>query len=211
MTCKIKICGVTSEEDVTAALDAGSDALGFNFYEASRRSVAVDQAQKLVELVPMDVWKVGVFVNHPRELVANIAERVGLDSLQFSGDEPLSFCEGWGAYRIIKAIRIAGQSEISNIDTVMRQVDIVLFDAYSATAYGGTGEEISQELLSQLDRILPQAFLSGGLTAENVAQKVAQFRPLGVDVASGVESRPGVKDPEKIREFVEAVRLAGNI
>ena len=210
MATSVKICGITTLDDAQAAATIGCDALGFNFYAGSPRCVEVGFAKSCCAQLPATIWKAGVFVNHTREEVAAIAEAVGLDTLQFSGDEDLEMCQGWEGYRVIKAVRLGGSETYSEtqLAAVATAVDIVLFDRFSEQAFGGTGEEIPKEIITaaQVHKLLPQSFLSGGLTPENIAQKVAVLKPAGVDVASGVESAPGRKDHQKMQQFIAAVR-----
>lgn len=194
---RVKICGVTRVDDARCAADAGAWAIGLNFYPASPRCVVVEQAVEIVAAVP-DVLSVGVFVNEDPGRAREIADRVGFGALQFHGDEDPAYCRGW-TLPVIKAIRVRDSAAAQA--ALRYDVAYVLADAYVPGAYGGSGERVPEELL----RAFPaeRLILAGGLDPENVAGAVQSVRPFAVDVASGVESSPGHKDPEKIRRFVE--------
>ncbi len=211
MAFLVKICGSTTAADAEAAARFGCTAIGFNFYEKSPRCISIDKAKGLISSLPSEILRVGVFVNHSRDEVAEIARETGLQALQFSGDEDLSFCKGWDSYRVIKAVRLGGTTcTAAQILEISQQVDTVLFDAFSQESFGGTGEEIPDEIIKQspFPEILRSAILSGGLRPSNVRQKIQLYRPAGVDVASGVESSPGVKDQSKMQAFITAALQA---
>lgn len=205
----IKICGITSYADAKLALDLGADALGFNFSAASPRKVTAPEAQAIVRRLPAQAWIVGVFVNQPRAVVEQLARTVPLDTLQFHGDEDLEYCSGWREWRTLKAIRLRDEEAITLAAQFAPVVSHLLFDSFSTQAYGGTGIELEPALLASLmkSNLHEHALLSGGLTPANVATKLETLRPLGVDVASGVELNPRVKSPEKMKAFIDAVRL----
>jgi phosphoribosylanthranilate isomerase len=207
MACeKIKICGICDLEDAKLALSLGADALGFNFYPGSKRYIEPAEAQSIVRSLPASAWFVGVFVNQGRSEIEHIARLVGLDTLQFHGDEDVAFCEGWPSWQVIKAIRVNTSEDILKAKEYKEVADFLLLDAYSDKAFGGTGKEIADTALIDAKGILSQSFLAGGLTAENVANKIQQFAPFGVDVASGVEAAPRKKSVEKLQAFFEEIR-----
>lgn len=195
---RIKICGVTTGGDAQLVAAAGADALGLNFYPGSPRHVSVEQGERILAGLPATICRVGVFVDAPRDWVAGVADRLGLDALQFHGGEPADYCRGWAPRKVIKAIRVRDR------DTLRRAaelpVDFILADAYVEGLVGGTGQRAPWEWLSVVDR--DRLVLAGGLTPENVAEAVRVVRPAAVDVASGVEYEPGRKDPERVRKFV---------
>jgi phosphoribosylanthranilate isomerase len=193
----VKICGVMAVEDALMATSAGAGAIGFNFHPRSPRCVTVEAAADICAALPAGVWRVGVFVDEPRDQVEQIVERVGLDTLQFHGDEPPEYCGGW-RQRTIKAIRVRDAGTLRRLAEY--PVDFVLADAYVEGLAGGTGQLVPREWLGSADPA--RLILAGGLTPENVAAAVRQVRPMGVDVASGVESAPGRKDPERVRRFI---------
>lgn len=205
----IKICGLTTREDVEGAVRAGATAVGFNFYRRSLRYLTPDAARKLAALVPPDVWRVGVFVDTPLDEMLAIAERVGLDSLQLHGDELPD-----GAIpdhlRVVVALRVGDPEELTAIldQTPADPGCVILLDAYVPGEYGGTGREVDDRVLRTLAEhpARSRTILAGGLTPANVQAKIRAVNPLGVDVASGVESAPGVKDLGQISQFIAEAR-----
>lgn len=210
MSIKVKICGLTNYEDAKRALDLGADALGFNFYAKSRRSISVAEAQTIVRQLPPKAWMVGVFVNHSRKEVEQIARAVGLDTLQFHGDEDLDFCRGWNSWKVIKAVRVGTNTSAAALKDYLGVADYLLLDRDESGSYGGTGKEIDLNILESYmhDGILQRSFLAGGLTPANVSEKIKRFKPFAVDVASGVEIEPGKKDPTALRQFIDNARTA---
>lgn len=196
MTVRVKICGITNAPDARHALDAGAAAIGLNFVRSSPRYVTPDTAAAIVAAVP-SLCCVGVFVNEDPESVRAVAAAVGLHCLQFHGDEDPAYCEGW-SLPIVKAIRVRGRATIDEARAY--DVDYILADTYAPGVYGGSGRSFSWDLLEPLDR--ERLILAGGLNPENVAAAVRAVRPYGVDVASGVESEPGRKDPKKVERFI---------
>ena len=205
MSTRVKICGITNLADAKVAVEAGADALGFNFYEKSPRYVSLKTAAAISKQLPPFVMRVGVFVNAPEELVLRAISEVGLTMLQFHGDEPPEFCAQFGLMSI-KAFRIRDGESLKQIPHY--QTDAYLLDAYSAEARGGTGEKFNWDLAVAAQKFGKPIFLAGGLTPENVAEAVRKVRPFGVDVSSGVEAAPGKKDHAKIRAFIKNVRAA---
>lgn len=201
---QIKICGITNYPDAVMAIDAGADLLGFNFYPQSKRYISAIDAQVIVRRLPPIVKIVGIFVDASVDEVISTARKVPLDVLQFHGNEDPNFLSQCNNWTIIKAFRLRNESEIAQLDTYTNNVDYFLFDTYSEIAAGGTGEAIDEQLLTALAQkgLLMNGYLSGGLTPENVSQKVLKYLPYAVDVASGVERSPGRKDTAKLREFV---------
>jgi phosphoribosylanthranilate isomerase len=199
----VKICGVTSVADALMAVDAGADAIGLNFAAQSPRRVSVDVAAEIASALPRGVWRVGVFVDAARDAVQSIAERVGLDVLQFHGSESVELCDGWDR-KTIKAVRVRDAAALAQ--AAVYRVDFLLADAYVEGIAGGTGQRVPLAWLGAVPR--QRLILAGGLTPENVAAAVNAVRPAGVDVASGVEREPGVKDPEKVKRFIANARIA---
>jgi phosphoribosylanthranilate isomerase len=199
----VKICGITSVADALMAVEAGADAIGLNFAAQSPRRVGIDAAADIAAALPRGVWRVGIFVDLPRDEVQSIADRVGLDVLQFHGAENVDLCEGWDR-KTIKAVRVRDAAAMARAATY--RVDFLLADAYVEGIAGGTGQRVPLEWLGAVPR--ERLILAGGLTPENVAEVVRVVRPAGVDVASGVEWEPGVKDPEKVKRFIANARNA---
>lgn len=200
---KVKICGVTCAQDARVAVEAGADAIGLNFYPRSVRCVSAEAAAAIVAVLPPSIWRVGVFVDAPRDEVESLAERCGLDTLQFHGNEAPAYCQGW-KQRTIKAIRVKDAVTLSAANVY--RVDFILADAYVEGLPGGTGRVVPPAWLEGVAR--DRLILAGGLTPENVAAAVRQVRPMAVDVASGVEHAPGRKDPERVRRFIANAQTA---
>jgi phosphoribosylanthranilate isomerase len=199
---RVKTCGITSLEDARVCLDAGVDALGFNFWPASKRHVPVSRAASIVEALPAGVLRVGVFVRASPEEVRRAVTTVGLDAVQLHGDEdPAAYADAgvplWQVLRI----------ETSLPERVSERASELLLDA-RVEGFGGSGRSFDWSLAREARRFGRPFWLAGGLTPLNVAEAMRSAAPGGVDVASGVESRPGVKDPERVRAFVAAVRAA---
>jgi phosphoribosylanthranilate isomerase len=200
---KVKICGVTRVADALHAARAGADAIGLNFSMRSPRRVSVDQAAAIAAALPAGVCKVGVFVDAGREEIAAVAATVGLDALQFHGDEPPVLCTGWEC-KTIKALRVRDATTLAAAGAWA--VDFILADAYVAGQAGGTGQRVPLAWLGGVAR--ERLILAGGLTPDTVADAVRAVRPAAVDVASGVEAAPGIKDPEKVTRFIAHARSA---
>jgi phosphoribosylanthranilate isomerase len=205
MSIRIKICGITSAADALTAVQAGADALGFMLYQTSPRRVKREQAATIIRVLPPFVTKVGVFVNPTEaEVRAAIAE-VGIDTLQFHGEESPEFCRQFGL-KVIKAFRVRDAGSLQQAQLYASEA--WLLDSYVAGQPGGTGVTVNWELAADAARRHSWVILAGGLTPKNVADAVQKVRPFGVDVASGVESAPGEKDPDKVRAFIAAARSA---
>ena len=200
MRTRIKVCGMTRLEDALDAIDAGVDAVGFNFWSGSKRHVDVARAKQIAAALPSGVLRVGVFVRaSPDEVRATVAE-VGLGAVQLHGDEdPADYAEAgvplWQVLRIESALP----------GSVSAHAAEVLLDA-RAEGFGGSGQSFDWSLARGARRYGLPFWLAGGLTPVNVGEAVRRAEPPGVDVASGVESRPGMKDPALVRAFVAAVR-----
>jgi phosphoribosylanthranilate isomerase len=199
----VKVCGVTRPEDAETAVAAGVDWIGLNFWPRSRRHVTIERGLEIVAAVPGDVKKVGVFVNAPAPAVAETARRVGLDLLQFHGDEDAAYLAGFVG-RYLKAVRVRDAADLRVLE-LLEGSDTVLLDAPS-DSYGGSGRTFDWTVARQARSYGKRIVLAGGLTPDNVAQAIREVRPFGVDVAGGVESSAGIKDPIKVRRFVDAVR-----
>lgn len=214
---RIKICGVTKAEDARAAVEAGSDAIGLNFYPESSRYLELRDAFGIHRhTLGSEVDRVGVFVNAEDTWVRERIYDVHLDAIQLHGDEPPEFLSQLPDFPIIRARRMdergvaALAEDLAACEAAGRLPDAVLVDAMTPGRYGGTGETVSWAGLADYRKWLGDVplILAGGLTPDNVAEAIRMVRPAGVDVASGVESSPGVKDHEKIRRFVDAARDA---
>ncbi len=202
MATRVKICGITNERDVAVAIEAGADALGFVFYEKSPRFVTREVARDIIAGVPPFVTTVGVFVNETADVIKGLRDRVRLDRVQLHGDEDPEFARLLGP-GVIKALRIKGAEDI----LVMKDYNATAFllDAFVDGKPGGTGAAFDWAIAVEAKRY-GRVILSGGLTPGNVAEAVKRVAPYAVDVSSGVESSPGVKDPDKIRRFIEEAK-----
>ncbi|MBF0284766.1 MAG: phosphoribosylanthranilate isomerase [Magnetococcales bacterium] len=202
MLPKIKICGITRVEDGLAAAHAGADALGLVFHPPSPRHVTPQQAATIARAMPPFVVLVGLFVDPTAESVRQTLEQCPLDRIQLHGDESPEFCAAMPR-PVIKAIRVGGPEDLQNLDRF--PVAALLLDAKSPGKVGGTGQRFDWNLLAEWSPPRP-LILAGGLSPDNVAEAVARVRPYAVDVSSGVESAPGLKDPERIARFIRQTR-----
>ena len=197
----VKICGITRPQDAELASGLGANALGFVFWPGSPRSVSVETATPIANDMPAGVLKVGVFVNQRVEDVVRIMDDVGLDVAQLHGDESPEYCQSLGR-RVFKAVGVADNGSVS-IENFGPDV-ILLVDAYDPVRVGGTGKTVNWDSAREI-AATRRTILAGGLNAANVKLAVRSVRPYGVDVSSGVESAPGVKDPNRLRTFFEAL------
>jgi phosphoribosylanthranilate isomerase len=203
---RIKICGITNRDDAEAAVAAGADALGFNFAQSPRRVSAEQAAAIMSDLSPF-VAGVGVFVDMPAEQVRETLQVSGCSVAQLHGNEDRAYIEALSPLPVIKAVRIAGSLDDHQLDEYKR-ARAILLDTYVAGQQGGTGERFDPAIAARLVKAGLRVIVAGGLAPDNVAEVVAQVRPHGVDVSSGVEIRPGRKDHAKMQQFVTAVRAA---
>lgn len=202
----VKICGITNLEDALAAVEAGADALGLNFYRRSPRYVAPEEARRITPLLPQGVLKVGVFVNEDEpEQVARIADEVGLTAVQLHGDESPEYCRALRGRFVIKAVRAGRDFEPESVCSY--EADAILLDAFSEKERGGTGRVVDWSVARRVRELVPRLFLAGGLAPENVAAAIDAVGPYAVDACSLLESAPGRKDPERLRAFVAAARV----
>lgn len=199
---KVKICGITRLTDGLAAAEAGAAAIGLVFYPKSPRYIEPKQAADLIAQLPPLLTVVGLFVNTPTQEINQIADFCRLDAIQLHGDESPEGCRGLNR-RVIKALRIAQPGDLAL--AAAYPVSALLLDAKVTGHYGGTGESFDWGMLTEFTPSRPW-ILAGGLTPENVGDALRRVRPYAVDLSSGVESAPGVKDPAKIRKFFAAMQ-----
>ena len=200
-----KICGITRVEDALVAAEAGADAIGLVFYPKSPRAVSVQQARTIIAALPPFVTTVGLFVNASRCELGEILDAVPLDMLQFHGDERPADCEGYHR-PYIKALRVRPDDDVAAQIEPYGNASGILLDTFVAGVPGGTGLAFDWSLVPRhLDRPI---ILAGGLTPENVRSAIEQTQPYAVDVSGGVEARHGIKDADKIRAFIRAVKGA---
>jgi phosphoribosylanthranilate isomerase len=202
---RIKICGLTRTQDALEAARLGVDALGLVFYPPSSRALDLDQAQRIRDVLPAFVQTVGLFVNPTQDEVETVLCRMPELVLQFHGDESHAFCAGFGR-PYLKALPMGGQGVDPNLAASHHpHASGFLLDSHAPGAVGGTGAVFDWSMIPVFERPL---ILAGGLHPSNVAEAVRLVRPWAVDVSSGVESAPGVKDFIKMAEFVDEVRYA---
>jgi phosphoribosylanthranilate isomerase len=206
---KVKVCGITNAEDALRSIEYGADALGFNFYPPSARSITPGQARIILAKLPEGLCKVALFVNESRDHVQEVLDtcrspqgRQLFTALQFHGEESGEYCRGWNL-KVIKAFRVKDQPSLQAMSGF--PADLYLVDSW-APGYGGSGTRFPWSWLQGLpsDRII----LAGGLDPGNVAEAIVAVRPYGVDVCTGVEARPGIKDHAKIQEFIRVAKSA---
>lgn len=214
---RVKICGLTTVDDALAVSSAGADWIGLNFYPKSARFVHEDIAREIATALPAQTQPVGVFVDRPPDEVLAVAKRVGLRIVQLGGDEPPEDLVALRSVQVVRGFRLGDRASIERMQAYLEQAarlgrvpDAVLIDAYVPGQAGGTGHEVALDVLDALPAGLPHLILAGGLTPENVAERVARVRPWMVDVASGVESSPGRKAAERVAAFIRAAKGASD-
>jgi phosphoribosylanthranilate isomerase len=205
MRTRIKVCGVTRLDDARLAADLGVDAVGFVFWPHSPRCIAPRQAAAIAAALPPFVATVGVFVDQPLDQVRAIAAEVGLDAIQLHGDEPPVM---WTSVpgRSIKAVAVGEGFDVLTLANWPPHV-WALLDAHDPARRGGTGRAVDWAIAAEAARTR-RVILAGGLDASNVGRAIARVRPFAVDVSSGVEREPGIKDHDRLRAFVEGVAAA---
>lgn len=211
---KVKICGITNLDDARAAIEAGADMLGFNFYRPSPRYLAPKEARAIIdrlrsELPTPEHMMVGVFVNERLpETVAEIAGEAGVQAIQLHGDEPPEFCRKlrslWPDQFVIKVLRLSNDRGLAKAGEY--DVEAIMLDAFDRDLYGGTGRTIDWSIALRARELTPRLFLAGGLSPENVAEAIRTVQPYAVDACSALESSPGRKDASSVTAFVRAVR-----
>jgi len=217
---RVKICGLRDPKQALKVAQMGADAVGLMF-ASSPRWVSPAQARAVTDVLPPMTWAVGVFVDADAETVNRVVERVGLSAVQLHGDEPPEIVEQVTC-PIVKAFNVAGPEWIDAVDDWLgrvrsrRRVQGLLLDAAGAGARGGTGRRFNWDWVSEARSAgrlagLPPLVLSGGLDAENVSDAIDVVQPWAVDVSSGVESAPGVKDLRKVEDFIRATREGGEL
>ncbi len=199
---RIKVCGITRLNDALTAVQYGACALGFNFYQESPRYIEPEAAAEIIRELPPFVSSVGVFVNATTEWINSVVKRSKIDSVQFHGDETPEFCTQFMEVKTIKAFRIKKEDDLSKLDEY--SVSGYLLDAYHPELYGGSGLSFSWQILESLETTRP-LIIAGGLKPDNVGQLLKNFEPYGVDVCSGIELEPGIKDHDAMKRFINNV------
>lgn len=204
---KVKICGITNLEDALLSAKCGADALGFNFYRKSPRYVTPENALEIIEKLPADVLKVGVFVNESLNRVAEISATCKLDAIQLHGEESPGYCSELKAktnLEIIKAFRVSPEFKPEYV--LQYEVDAILLDAYSSKEHGGTGETFDWDIAKKVQAIAPRMYLAGGISRNNIRLAISSVGAFAVDCCSGVEKTKGKKDRNELLLFLNAVR-----
>ena len=207
---RVKICGITRPEDARLAAQLGADALGLVFYANSRRGLDLQQAQEIRADIPAFVSVVGLFVDPQRKQVDDVLAHLRLDCLQFHGDETPEFCQSF-AMPYMKAVRVRSGTDPLPAIRRHKQASAILLDSYDPDQAGGTGKKFDLTVARHcVDRSALPIVLAGGLTRENAVSAIKEVHPWALDLSSGVESEPGIKDPQRLQAFfneVNRVRL----
>ena len=202
---QVKVCGITNLEDARASVEAGADALGFNFWEGSKRYVRPGDARRIIAHLPEGVLCVGVFVNvTDAGTLKSVAAEAGVGAVQLHGDESPEYCAELRGLRVIKALRVGADYRPERASRY--EAEAILLDAYAEGEPGGTGQTFDWARARETRERVRKLYLAGGLTPENVAAAIAEVEPFAVDVCSGVERAPGLKDARRVSDFVKAVK-----
>lgn len=202
---KVKICGITNSDDALKAAHYGATAVGFVFHKKSPRYVSPSKVKKIINELPPFVTPVGVFVNLNDRAIRDICRFTGIRTLQFHGNEDPGMCQRFAReYNVIKAFRVDDAFNFEQVEKY--KVSGYLFDTYHESAFGGTGKQFNWELLKGKKFARP-VILSGGLNAGNIKQAIDTIQPYAVDISSGVEKSPGIKDPRLIRDFFVTLQV----
>lgn len=197
----VKICGITNIADAQAAVEAGADALGFNFYRPSPRYIAPHDARAIIDQLPESVLKIGVFVNEDLKSLSQVVTQARLSAVQLHGDETPEYCHELSNIYVIKAF-----GATNNLNLEGYYVDAIMLDTKDDLLHGGTGRVFDWSIAQRATSSIPKLFLAGGLSPENVAEAITRVRPYAVDACSSLEVRLGKKNHERVRAFVKAVR-----
>ena len=205
MRTRVKVCGITRVADALVAAEAGADAIGLVFYPPSPRHIDIGQAAQIVRALPPFVTTVALFVNAEDRVIADVVRDVGVDLLQFHGDETPAFCARHGR-PWLRALRMRPDIDLRQEAGSFAAARGLLLDAYRPGVPGGTGDTFDWQRVPQ--DLAPRVIIAGGLDPANVGAAVRALRPYAVDVSGGVEADKGIKDPAKIRAFIDEVRRA---
>jgi len=208
---RVKFCGITSAEDAERAISVAPDALGFVFFKDSPRYVTPETAEAIIKNIPPFISAVGIFVNEDLMFVEECVYRCGLNAVQLHGDENPNYCldfekVGFKGIKLIKAIRVKDEESLRLIESC--PADAILLDAYRSNVYGGTGKGFDRTLALLAKEYGRRIIVAGGLNSDNVCDIIQEINPYGVDVSSGIESSPGVKNLELMEQFMQEVRKA---
>jgi len=201
----VKICGITNLDDALAAVAAGADALGFNFYKPSPRYITPQNAREIVEQLPESLLTVGVFVNESTDAVRTIAREAGIRALQLHGDESPEYCRELAAnYYVIKTFAVSNSFDVQSLKAY--DVEAIMLDTKHNSLRGGTGRVFDWSVAQEAASTIPKLFLAGGLSPENIENAIETVRPYAVDACSALEESPGNKHSERMQAFVNTVR-----
>ncbi|HEX2269170.1 MAG TPA: phosphoribosylanthranilate isomerase [Pyrinomonadaceae bacterium] len=204
----VKICGITNLNDALAAIDAGADALGFNFYKPSPRYVTPETAHEIIAELPESILTVGVFVNEQSPQSAeDLARRASVAAIQLHGDESPEYCRNLTNHKVIKALAAGAGFDAEKVRAY--EVDAILLDTKDPALRGGTGRVFDWSIARQVRHLVPKLFLAGGLGLQNIEQAITSVDPYGVDACSALEETPGKKNHELMRLFIKTVRGVG--
>ncbi len=204
---KVKICGITNQEDALSAVASGCNGLGFVFYKKSPRYICPGKAQAIISALPSKIIKIGVFVNSGEKFIKKIARECSLDMLQFHGRQTPEFCRRFGGYKVVKSFRIKDKIDLRQV--LRYRVCAYLFDTFSSASFGGTGKVFNWAVLAKdLAGINKPVFLAGGLNEKNVKAAVKKIKPEWVDASSRLEIKPGKKDQLKVKRFIANAKAA---
>ena len=203
---EIKICGVTNMEDASCVATCGADAIGFIFYPKSPRYAEPERVKEIIEKIPKEITKVGVFVNHDVVEVKETIDFCGLDLVQLHGEESPAYCGQFPQSQVIKTLAPRTEDDLGNVREY--PVKAILVDAHDPVRYGGTGEQSDWILAAKVKETSP-LILAGGLTLDNIQEAVETVSPLAVDINSGTEIAPGKKDHQKIKAIIDLVHQLG--
>ncbi|MEO1183228.1 MAG: phosphoribosylanthranilate isomerase [Cyanobacteria bacterium J06636_27] len=206
---RVKICGITKPIQGKTIASLGATALGFICVKASPRYVTSEQIKAVIDELPQQIDKIGVFANSSQEEIVQTVAESGLTGVQLHGDESIEFCQqlrqALPNVEIIKALRIKNVDDFTKAKTYTKYVDSLLLDAYHPQQLGGTGKTLNWDALQQFDPNCPW-FLAGGLTPQNISEALSKVKPNGIDLSSGVETAPGDKDLDKVRDLFEKLK-----
>jgi phosphoribosylanthranilate isomerase len=199
----IKICGITNLNDAHAAVAAGADALGFNFYNPSPRYIAPEGAREIINTLPTSILTVGVFVNESSpDAVRSIANQAGVKAVQLHGDESPDYCRALNS--VIKTFSVSNNFDLKQLESY--EVDAIMLDTKHDRLRGGTGRVFDWTIAQQVSQLVPKLYLAGGLSPENVSEAIEMVQPYAVDACSSLEDKPGIKNHERMCVFVNKVR-----
>ena len=201
----IKICGITNLNDAHAAVAAGADVLGFNFYKPSPRYITPERAREIINTLPDSILTVGVFVNEGSpDAVRSIADQAGVKAVQLHGDESPDYCRALNS--VIKTFGVSDNFNIKDLESY--EVDAIMLDTRDNRLRGGTGRVFDWSIAQQVSQLFPKLYLAGGLSPENITEAIEMVQPYAVDACSSLEDKPGIKNHERMRVFVSKVRSA---